>query len=361
MRENDSHGLSRRSFLTGVSSAALGAAAVGMSNSSSGASQSEKPARQPKDKIRLGSVAWNFGRIGDDPPWTASIDAIGELGFDGIELIVAKPNQLDATISEPTLSEILRRLERHKLKVSQFVLYQTVTADLGSPDREKQKRALALFEKGCRVAVKLGAPIINMVAPWPTSFQKEGQGYLPRYYSTGTTMPSPKFSFTVPRNFDWPKAWSDFVAVMKETTAIAKNAGLLFALENHTHTFVPGPDAFLRLWDEVHDPALGFSLDIGWVALQREYPVVAVYKTRGHLMNLHIRDLDGFAYRFVAPGSGCMDYEGLIVALRAIGFSGFITFEQDGVPDMKHAMRRGMEIFQFGDSHQNSQRKEEIR
>jgi hypothetical protein len=32
--------------------------------------------------------------------------------------------------------------------------------------------------------------------------------------------------------------------------------------------------------------------------------------------------------------------------LRDIGFAGFLTFEQDGVPDMKAAMRRGKEILE---------------
>jgi sugar phosphate isomerase/epimerase len=187
--------------------------------------------------------------------------------------------------------------------------------------------------------------MINMVAPWPSVYSKKGYGYLPRYYATGTTMPD-KFSFEVPRNFDWAKAWADFVAVMKEATAMAKSAGVLFSLENHTHTFVQGPDAFLRLWDEVRDPTLGINLDIGWILLQREYPVVAIYKCRGHLMNVHLRDMDGFAYRFVAPGNGCMDFEGVVRALRDVGFSGFATFEQDGLPDMKFAMRRGKEIME---------------
>ncbi|MCX8036150.1 MAG: sugar phosphate isomerase/epimerase [Candidatus Sumerlaeia bacterium] len=296
------------------------------------------------DGIRLGSVAWNFGRIGDDPPWSGAIDAVGDLGFAAIELIVAKPEQLDATVAEPTFSTLLRRLEQYKLVVSQFVLYQSVMADLGSPDPERRKKTLAVFEKGCQVAAKLGAPMINMVAPWPTGWSKKGQGYLPRYFSTrkGETT----FQFDVPPNFDFPRTWADFVATMKEATTIARNAGLVFSLENHTHTLIPGPDAFLRLWDEVRDSALGMNLDIGWMMLQREYPVTAIYKVRGHLVNVHLRDMDAANLRFVAPGEGIMDFEGVVRALRDIGFAGFATFEQDGVPDMKTALRRGKDILE---------------
>jgi len=345
MREKDKRRFSRRGFLKGVGTGALAAAALASAGSRATAADAEKsPGRSP-DKIRLGSVAWNFGGIGADPPWTKEIESIGELGFAGIELIVAKPEQLGATLSEPNLSTILRQLEKHKMVVPQFVLFQSVTADLGSPDPEKRKRTLAVFEKACQVAAKLGAPMINMVAPWPTVYEKKGWDYLPRYY-VADEKKGEKFQFDVPRNFDWQKAWNDLVSVMKDATAIAKAAGLQFSLENHTHTFVQGPDAFLQLWNEVRDPALGINLDIGWIQLQREYPVVAIYKTRGHLMNVHLRDIDITGRRFIAPGTGVMDFEGVVAALRDVGFSGFLTFEQDGVPDMKGALRRGKEILE---------------
>jgi sugar phosphate isomerase/epimerase len=346
MKSNRNAGLSRRGFLTGVGAGTLAAATAASASSPAEKAKTEKRADLSKDALRLGSVSWNFRSIAAGPPWTDAIDTIADLGFRGVELIVAQPDQLDATLAEPHFSNLLRQLGQHKMVVSQFVLFQPVTADLGSPDPEKRKRALAVFEKGCQVASKLGAPMINMVAPWPTVFRKDKVDYLPRYYSTETTMPGPKFQFDVPRNFDWPKAWSDFVSVMKEATGIAKAAGILFSLENHTHTFVPGPDAFLHLWDEVRDSTLGFALDIGWIQLQREYPVVAIYKTRGRLMNVHLRDIDGFAYRFVPPGSGCMDFEGVVRALRDIGYSGFMSFEQDGVPDMRYALSRGKQILE---------------
>lgn len=343
MSETAASGISRRGFLKTL---AAGATAVAATPTSARPASGGPSHRSSTGKIGLGAVSWNFRSIMAGPPWTVPIDACAELGFEAVELICAKVEQLDATLAEPHFSNLMRQLERTKIAVSQFVLFQSMVADLGSRDAEKRKRALEVFAKGCKVAAKLGAPIINIVAPWPTVYHKRGWGYLPRYYSTGTTMPGPKFRFDVPRNFDWDKAWSDFVAVMKEATAVAKADGLRFSLENHTHTFVQGPDAFLRLWDEVRDPALGMNLDVGWLQLQREYPVVGIYKVRNHLMNVHLRDIDGFAYRFVPPGSGCMDFAGIVAALRDIGFSGYASFEQDGVPDMKEALRRGKRILE---------------
>ena len=345
MNTENGDNMSRRGFLKGIGAGAVGAAALPAgAPSAAPAAETAQPAAP--GAVRLGSVSWNFGSIVAGPPWTSEIDATADLGLEGIEVICAKPEHLDATVAEPHLSDLLRQLDRCKIAISQFVLFQPLVADLGSPDAEQRKRALDVFAKACKVAVKVRAPIINIVAPWPTVYHKEGWGYLPRYYSAGAKDPQPKFQFDVPRHFDWAKAWSEFIDTMKQATAAAKAEGLRFSLENHTHTFVRGADAFLRLWDEVRDPALGMNLDVGWLALEREYPVVGVCKAARHLMNVHVRDMDGIASRFPAPGTGCMDFPGIVAALRDVGFSGFMTFEQDGVPDMKDALRRGKEILE---------------
>jgi sugar phosphate isomerase/epimerase len=116
-------------------------------------------------------------------------------------------------------------------------------------------------------------------------------------------------------------------------------------IEHHTHTMIPDATAFLRLWDAIGDPALGFNMDVGWTLSQREYPPVAIHKVKGHLMNLHMRDIDGLMREFVPVGEGVMDFAAIVEALRATGFNGFATIEQDKYPgDMKAICRRYREI-----------------
>jgi sugar phosphate isomerase/epimerase len=104
---------------------------------------------------------------------------------------------------------------------------------------------------------------------------------------------------------------------------------------------LPVTDSFLRLWDAVHDPAVGCNLDCGWAMNQREYPPVGVYKLNKHLMNLHLRDIDARMREYVAVGQGVMDFKAIAEAVKAIGFKGFLSLEQDGFGgDMKEACRR---------------------
>src|SRR5262249_25086948 len=162
--------------------------------------------------------------------------------------------------------------------------------------------------------------------------------YLPRYYDIENPAPGQKFHIDIAPGFDWEKVWSGYVETTKACLARAKAHGLKYSIENHTHTLLPDSGSFLRLWDAIHDPALGINLDVGWSMLNREYPPVAVYKVRGHLMNLHMRDIDGLMRRFPPIGDGVMDFQAIVEALKQTGFAGFASMEQDSHPgdrDMK--------------------------
>jgi sugar phosphate isomerase/epimerase len=39
-----------------------------------------------------------------------------------------------------------------------------------------------------------------------------------------------------------------------------------------------------------------------------------------------------------------MDFPGVVKALKDIGYSGYLTFEQDGVPDMRGVLARGRDM-----------------
>ncbi len=158
--------------------------------------------------------------------------------------------------------------------------------------------------------------------------------------------PTQKIHLTVPSSFPAARAWDEFVAVMREATAMAKGHGLRFTLENHTHTFVPITDGFLRLYDRINDPTLGMNLDIGWVWINREYPPLAIHKVKDLLLNVHIRDVDGLAYRFPAVGTGRMDLKAVIQALREVGYRGYLTIEQDRVPDQRLSVANGRKLLE---------------
>jgi sugar phosphate isomerase/epimerase len=290
---------------------------------------------------RIGCVSWCFHSFagGSDP--TEAIDTIGEIGFEGIDLILLAREDIQEFWTGGRISAMKQQLERHALEVAQFVIFQPVIEGLTSTDAEVRQRNLDYFEDGCRIGRQFGAPILNIVAPWPRELSRPGGGYLPRYYELPNAGPGEKFHIDIAPGFDWDQLWQTYIASTQACLERVKAYGMKLSIEHHTHTMIPDATAFLRLWDAIQDPALGYNMDVGWTLSQREYPPVAIHKVKRRLMNLHLRDIDGLMREFVHVGEGVMDFQAIADTLRTIGFSGFLSIEQDKHPgDMQATCRR---------------------
>jgi sugar phosphate isomerase/epimerase len=302
----------------------------------------ESTPRPSGKRIQVGCVSWCFHSLGPGADPEPAIDIIGELGFDGIELIANSRSDLKSFWTDQRVDALKRKLEQHHLRVPQFALFQPVVEDLSSLQHHERERGLDAFESGCRLAAKFDSPMVNIVAPWAKEL-KGPTSYLPRYYDVDQGAPDRKFHIDIAPEFNWEQVWNAFVETVKGCVERAKSHGLRFSIENHTHTLLPDTGSLLRLWDAVPDPALGFNLDAGWIQLEREYPPVAIYKLKGHLMNLHLRDIDGLMRSFPPIGRGVMDFKAIVQALQRTGYEGFVSLEQDGHrgdPDMKDTCRQ---------------------
>ncbi len=338
---------SRRDFLT-AATATIAAGALGSLATPATAAQNSGTADSANQgRPRIGCTSWVFHdfKPGTDP--TEAIEQIGRLGFEGIELILLGRNDITDFWTDAKIADLKSRLDKNKLKVSQFVIFQPVVEGLTSTNPEVRKQNLDYFEAGCRIGRKLSAPMVNIVAPWARelSSPKGANSYLPRFYDLPNAKPGQKYHINIAAGFDWEALWQNFVESTKECLVRAKNQGMKFTLEHHTHTMIHDATSFLRLWDAVRDPDLGYNLDVGWTLSQREYPPVAIQKTKRHLMNLHMRDVDGLVRKFVHIGQGVMDFQAVVTALKQIGFNGYMDLEQDKHPgDMVETCRRYVAI-----------------
>lgn len=332
----------RRQF---VQMAAL--SAVTVSATSALTAEQSQPFIPPGFKpgeMRLASVSWNFGGIVNAWPCDEAIDAVGSLGFSGIELIVGEPKDIvDYWSKESVISGLKKKLDSHKMAVSQFVLFQSAVENLSSLNPDDRNQSLDVFEEGCKAAQKLGASFVNIVAPWPREIRGP-QGYLPRYFAE--IRPNRKYHMDIAPGFNFAEVWETFVATVKECVSRAQHYGLRFSLENHTHTLVHDSTAFLHLWNQVQSPALGMNLDIGWIQLQREYPPTAIHKVKDRMVNCHLRDIDSEGLVFVGIGEGVMDFKAVIETLKDVGFTGYLAFEQDGVQDMRATLANGKKLIE---------------
>jgi len=330
---------SRRHFLQNIALTGCAASVVStMGGVIPGISALAEAANVPatSGQIKVGCTSWAFHGFGDGESPQESIDILGKMGFDGVELIINATSDLTQLWTEDLIGKVRKQLDGYGMEVSQMAIFQPVVQDLSSLDNAKRDAALDKFEAGVKIAKKLGALIINIVAPWPRELSSPDGGYLPRYNELPNARKGDKFALVLDENFDWPTIWNRYVETTKGCLERAKQHGLRFSIEHHTHCLVSDANSFLHLWNDIRDDSLGYNLDAGWTLLQREYPPVAIHKVNKHLFNLHMRDIDGLMRDFVHIGDGVMDFTGIIKALKKIGFSGYVSLEQDKFPgDMK--------------------------
>jgi sugar phosphate isomerase/epimerase len=342
------HQVNRRSFLQ--QSVLYSAATIAAVKSNTlfanhiAASSTPAPTSANAD-IKVGSVSWNFhalSRAGESP--VNSIELLGEMGFDGVELIIGVPQDLKDLWTDRLIGNVRRLLDKYKMEVPQMAMFQLVVQDLSNLDYDKRMRALDHFEAGIIIAKKLGTKIVNIVAPWARELRDPSNGYLPRYYEVMNPKENEKYAIIMDPSFDWDTVWQQFVATTKDCLERVKKHNMLFSIENHTNTVIADAASFLLLCQAIPDKALGYNLDAGWTQIQREYPPVAISKVKDRLLNLHMRDIDGAMRQFIPIGEGVMDFAGIIRELKKTGYKGYISIEQDGPGDMKVICKRYLEL-----------------
>jgi sugar phosphate isomerase/epimerase len=332
---SESNGMTRRTVVTRTLALA-GAATLHSSLGSFG--QVEQAAQKPS--LKVGCLSWCFHSFdpGADPE--PGIDIIGSLGFDGVELIVLAADDLQSFWTDTRIDRIRRQLDRHKLELSQLMLYQPVVGALTSLDRRERNASLENFSRGCNLAKKLGANMVDIVAPWPCELSGP-RPYLPRYYEIEEPKPGTKFHIDIAASFNWDLVWNTWIETVRDCVRRAKEHGLRFSMEHHTHCIVHDASTFLTLWNAIGDATLGYSLDIGWTLIQREYPPIAVHKVKKQLLNVHVRDIDSQMRTFVHFGTGVMDVKAVVDTLKQVGYRGFVSIEQDKHPgDMRQTCER---------------------
>ena len=268
-----------------------------------------------------------------------------ELGFKGIELIVSTERQLKEFYTRDNIKKILEICETKGLTISQFVILSELIEGLASMDNTQKQNALKVFREGVNIAKELNVKIVNTVSQWPKI--EAPFWYVPIYiHPVQADFARSDFKLTIKLPDEvktWDKYWENYVDSIGQCTDIAADAGLYFSLEVHPHSIVSTTDALLLLFKEVGSNKLGANMDTGWHFTKREYIPLSIYRLRDRLLNMHVRDSDGFLQYNLPPGMGILNWVEILRALKDIGYEGFMDFEfvAPGCEDFEDYLRRG--------------------
>lgn len=139
------------------------------------------------------------------------------------------------------------------------------------------------------------------------------------------------------------KDWSRFAARVDEVAGRVRTRGLEPTFHHHAGTAVESPeeiDRLLALTD------IGLCLDVGHLLVAGGDPVEAMSRWGDRINHLHVKDcrrevVDGIESEgapvgeiwsrraFCALGTGDLDLDGFLAAVRASAYSGWMVIEQD--------------------------------
>ena len=271
--------------------------------------------------MKFGACVWPFRWV---PPYEDAITRIAKLGFKGVELIAWDRRVLDEYYTSNRIKDLRELLESLGLELTEFV---STPRGMASLRKEDQDAALEHFKKLVEVTSRFDTKIVNTVSPWP--FQTRPPDIKERPLMQ-------VFSYDIRYDQDMDAIWESYVNLMRKFADVVEAAGLRYAVEPHPFRLVSNVDGMLRLVDQVGSKAIGMNWDPSHLFPSGETPAVGILRLKGRVFHTHISDNDAVTNCHWRPGTGKIDWESVLRALKAVGYNYVLSLELEDAPGASH-------------------------
>ena len=248
-------------------------------------------------KLGVSAFAW----AGKFESWLLDLlPAILDLGMDGFEIPMFDPALLPA-------AEIRSAFEQSGLECTVCAILPDGINPI-SPDAGVRKKARRHLQQCVEMTASLGAKLLG------------GPLYAPIGYFTGERPTADE------------RQWAVEAFQSVGDTLEAYDVTLAIEPVNRSETFfLRTADEAVALCQAVGHPRVGVTIDTFHANIEEKNPAAAVLSLRHRLRHMHISENDRGLL-----GSGHVDFPGIIKALRAIGYQGYLMIEGFGfLPEVK--------------------------
>lgn len=249
--------------------------------------------------IKLAMHTWPYA---SNPRWLPAytleetLKRVKDIGYDAVEIGAASPHVFPQTLSPERRKDIGRMLRDLDLHLCAMLPAHGGGPgnNVASPVPEERQWALNHYKEMVRLTADWGGKRLIC---------------LPGWYIYGTSQQ---------QGWDWARA------ALSEISAFADDFGVEIVIEPtpEDSNIVNTCDDTIRMMQEVGRKNVKLMFDTHHVIVMNEVMSDYVHKMGSDLVHIHLSDNDR-----LPPGQGIGDFPGLIKALHATGFDGYLSME----------------------------------
>jgi len=318
--------IQRRQFngmLTGMLSGTLGLSAASCPGILTGclwASPQESSAGA-RTTLPIGLSTYSLWRFKNDEFKDVGkcIDFAGQLGFDGVEILLYQISQTEL-LSRAALQDIKRRALRSGLALYGMSTHQGFV----SPDPEVRRQNIELTIGQIELCYALGIPTMRVnTGRWGTS-----KNFDELMANRGIEPPLP--GYTEEDGFPW------VIDALERCLPTAEKCGVVLGLENHWGLGLT-PEGVLRIVDAIDSPWLQVTLDTGnflenpYEKLEKLAPKTVLLQAKTYYGGGEWYSLD-------------LDYQKVGELMRKANYRGWVSLEFEGKEDYRTAIPKSLEL-----------------
>ena len=318
--------IQRRQFngmLTGMLSGTLGLSAASSSGILSGSlwASPQESFAGARTTLPIGLSTYSLWRFKNDEFKDVGkcIDFAGQLGFDGVEILLYQISQTEL-LSRAALQDIKRRALRSGLALYGMSTHQGFV----SPDPEVRRQNIELTIGQIELCYALGIPTMRVnTGRWGTS-----KNFDELMANRGIEPPLP--GYTEEDGFPW------VIDALERCLPTAEKCGVVLGLENHWGLGLT-PEGVLRIVDAIDSPWLQVTLDTGnflenpYEKLEKLAPKTVLLQAKTYYGGGEWYSLD-------------LDYQRVGELMRKANYRGWVSLEFEGKEDYRTAIPKSLEL-----------------
>ena len=262
------------------------------------------------------------------PPWQRVLKEAKEAGYRAIELGPYGYLPID-------VKQVSEELEKNELAIVAGTIFDDLVSESNYENLLKQTEDI------CSLITKLPKLPVHENQHFPTPYMTiMDWGHDERDYAAGHSDRAPRLS---------EEDWKKMVKHIEGICTKAAEYGVRPVIHPHAGGYIEFADEIDKIAEDIPYEVAGLCLDTGHLYYSGMDPAEWLKKYASRLDYVHFKDVNETVYREVLNekirffegcgkgsmcpiGKGTLDYPGIKNALKEIGYSGYITIEQERDP-----------------------------